>query len=63
MREIKFNQHQISKYIITSLFFKKNDDITIITLSKEIHIVDDFKINVLIEMNIMIFEEIDILVF
>ena len=35
----------------------------IITSSREIYIVDDFKINVLIEMNIMIFEKIDIFVF
>ena len=63
MRKIEFNRYQISKYVITSLFFSRNNDVIIITSSREIHIVDDFKINVLIKMNIMILEKIDILVF
>ena len=42
-------------------FFSKN--IIIMTLLKKIHIVDDFKTNILININIIMSEKIDIFVF
>ena len=62
VRRIKFNRYQISKYVITPFYFFKKNTI-IITILKEIYIVDEFKINILININIIIFEKIDIFIF
>ena len=53
MRDIEFNKHEISKYVITSLYFL-DENVIIMLTSREIYIVNDFKINVLININIMI---------
>ena len=62
VREIEFNKHETSKYVITFLYFSDKNVIAILT-SREIHIIDDLKTNVLININIMISEKIDILTF
>ena len=60
IREIGSNKHETSEYVITPLYFPDEDATTILT-SREIHIVDNLKINLLIDINIMISEKIDIL--
>ena len=60
MREIEFNKHETSKYVIIPLYFPR-ENIIIILISREIHIVDDLKTNVLININIMILKKINIL--
>ena len=60
IRKIEFNKHKTSEYVIILLYFSDENVIVILT-SREIYIVDDFKANVLINMNIMILEKIDIL--
>ena len=60
IREIEFNKHKTSKYVIIFLYFLDENVIVILTL-REIHIVNDLKINVLININIVILEKIDIL--
>ena len=62
IRDFEFNKHKISKYVISSLYFSSENVIVILT-SREIHIVDDFKINILINMNIIISKQINILAF
>ena len=62
MREIEFNKYEISKYVITILYFL-DENVIIILTSREIYIVNDFKINVLIDINIIISEKINILTF
>ena len=57
---IGFNKHEISKYVITSLYFS-NENVIAILISWEIYIVNDLKANVLININIMILKKIDIL--
>ena len=43
-------------------FYFLDENIIIMILLKKIHIVNDLKVNILIEMNIMIFEKIDIFI-
>ena len=62
IREIEFNKHETSKYVITSLYFF-GENVTAILTSREIYIINDFKTNVLINMNIIISEKINILTF
>ena len=60
MREIESNKHKISKYVITLLHFF-DENVIIMLTSREIYIVDDFKTNVLININIIILKKINIL--
>ena len=62
VREIGFNKHKTSKYVIILLYFP-DENVIVMLISREIHIVDDLKTNVLININIMILEKIDILTF
>ena len=48
--------------MIISLYFFNNNNITIF-VSRKIHIINDFKTNIFININIMIFEKIDVLIF
>ena len=61
IREIKSSQHEISKYIIIFSYFPKVDEgenKVFIYIRREIHIVDDLRIKMLIENNFIEFEEI-----
>ena len=60
VREIEFNKHKTSKYVIIPLYFS-DENVTAMLTSRKIHIVDDLKTNVLININIIISEKIDIL--
>ena len=60
IRDLKFNKHKILKYIISSLYLL-NKNVIIILTSRKIHIVNDFKINILININIIMLKQIDIL--
>ena len=62
MRDLKFNKNKTSKYIISPLYLLDENVIIILTFRK-IHIIDDLKINILINMNIIISKQIDILTF
>ena len=62
VRKIESNKHKTSKYVIIPLYFFDENVIIILTL-REIHIVNDLKTNVLININIIISEKIDILTF
>ena len=62
VREIEFNKHKTSKYVITFFYFS-DENVIVILISREIYIVNDFKIKVLININIMISEKISILTF
>ena len=56
VRDIETRKHDNSKYIELNFYIhdKKTDDIFVIThFKKEIHIIDDFKTKMLIDMNIM----------
>ena len=60
MRDFEFNKHKISKYVISSLYFS-NENVIIMLTFREIYIVNDFKTNILININIMMLKQIDIL--
>lgn len=62
IRGIVFNKYEISKYVIIFFYFF-DENVTIMLTSREIHIVDNLKTNVLIDMNIIISKKIDILIF
>ena len=61
-----FNKYQISKYTVFPLFLssknKAGKPVTAKTVPKEIYIVDDLKVKMLIEIDIIISEKIDILI-
>lgn len=61
VRGLGSNRHQTSEYVITPLYFPGKDS-TARTAPREIHIVDDLKANILIDMDIMIPKKIDIFV-
>ena len=60
VRGLGSNTHQTSEYVVTPLCFP-GKEVTAITASREIHIVDDLKANILVGMDIMVPEQIDIL--
>lgn len=60
VRGLGANRHQTSKYVITSLYFP-GEDIIAMTSPRKIHIVDDLKANILVEMDVMMPEQIDVL--
>ena len=60
--DFKFNKYKISKYIIFSLYFS-NEEIIIMLTSRKIHIINNFKTNILININIIMLKQIDILAF
>ena len=62
IHDLKFNKHKTSKYVIFS-FYVLNEKIIAILASRKIHIIDNLKINILINMNIMMSKQIDILTF
>ena len=62
IRGLRFNRYQISEYMITFFYFPGSNYI-VITSPREIYIVDDFKINIFININIMILKKIDIFIF
>ena len=62
VREIESNKHKTSKYIIIPLYFS-DENVIIMLTSREIYIINDFKTNVLIDINIMILAKINILTF
>lgn len=60
MRGLGSSLHQTSEYVVTPLYFP-GENFTAVTASREIHIVDNLKANILIEMDVMAPEQIDIL--
>ena len=62
IHDLKFNKHKTSKYVIFS-FYVLNEKIIAILASRKIHIINNLKINILINMNIMMSKQIDILTF
>ena len=61
VREIKSNKYKTSKYIIALIYFLGENVITIL-ISRKIYIVNNLKINILIEIDIIILKKINILV-
>ena len=59
VRDIDTNQHQINKYIINNMYFvdEKNDKFVKIMIRREIHLMNDFKINMLINNDVIDFEK------
>ena len=53
MRELGFNVYKTSKYIITPLCFL-SENIIIMIAPREIYIINNLKVNILIDINIMI---------
>ena len=62
MRNLEFNKYKTLKYVISSLYFS-NENVIIKLIFRKVYIVDDFKINILININIIILKQIDILTF
>ena len=66
MRGLDFNKHQTFKYAIFSLFFSRKNKvdkyITTKIASREVYIINNLKIKMLIEINVIILEKIDILI-
>ena len=62
VRKIESNKYKTSKYVIISLYFP-GENVIVMLISREIHIINDLKTNVLININIMISKKIDILTF
>ena len=62
VRGIESNKHKTSKYVIIPLYFS-DENVTAILTSREIHIINNFKTNVLININIIISKKINILTF
>ena len=61
VREVKSSQHKISKYIITFNYFLKVDEKenkVLACIRREIYIVDDLRVKMLIENNFIKFEKI-----
>ena len=66
IRDLKFNKHRISKYIVFFFFLLSRKDkklIIIIIAFKKIHFIDNFKTKMFIKMNFIILKKIDILIF
>ena len=66
MREIKNNIYEINKYIIYKIYLSneknKNERNIIIKITlREIYLVDELVVDILLRNNILIFEEIDLL--
>ena len=61
IRGLESNRYKTSKYIIISLYFLSKDAIAIIS-SREIYIINKFKINILVNIDIIISKEIDIFI-
>ena len=57
---LEFNKYETSKYVISSLYLSNKDVIVMLTF-REIHIVNNLKINILINMNIIMLKQINIL--
>ena len=62
MRNLEFNKYKTLKYVISSLYFS-NENVIIKLIFRKVYIIDDFKINILININIIILKQIDILTF
>ena len=62
MRDLEFNKHKILKYLISPLYLS-SENVIIKLIFRKTHIVNDLKINILINMNIMMSKQIDILTF
>ena len=63
VRDFKVNKHQIDKYAIVLMYFEeknKIDDTVKTVIIREIHLIKNLKINLLIENDILKFELIDI---
>jgi len=61
MRDLDTFKHSSNEYAILSLYFfsKNNEDNLVMTkITQEVHLMNDFKINMLIENNLIDFEEI-----
>ena len=66
VRDLEINKHQIDKYAIIFMYFEnknKSDIIVKTIIIREIHLIKDWKANLLIENNIFEFEWIDISTF
>ena len=57
---LEFNKYETSKYVISSLYLS-NEDVIVMLTFREIHIVNNLKINILMNMNIIMLKQIDIL--
>lgn len=60
MRGLGSSVHQTSEYVVTLLCFP-GENFTAVTAPRGVHIVDNLKANILIEMDVMAPEQIDIL--
>ena len=64
VRDLKIIKHKINEYVIISIYIYDKDDVIEKSIRacfiKKMHIVDDFKINILIENDIDEFENISI---
>ena len=66
IRDFEINKHQIDKYAIVFMYFEeknKIDDTVKTVIIREIHLIKNLKINLLIENDILEFELIDISTF
>ena len=59
VREIITDQHQTFEYVIVSMYFfdQKNDKIVKIMIRREIHLMNNLKINMLIDNDVTDFEK------
>jgi hypothetical protein len=63
VRDLEINKHQISKYIIVSIYFAEKiaeEKLIRRVIHREVHLVNDLKVNMLIENDILDFENISI---
>ena len=66
VRDLEINKHQIDKYAIVFIYFEnknKFDDVVKAMISREIHLIKNLRMNLLIENNILEFEYINIFTF
>ena len=59
IRKIIIDQHQTFEYVIASMYFldQKNDKIVKIMIRREIHLMNNLKINMLIDNDVIDFEK------
>ena len=62
IRDLDTAQHWFSDYVIIFIYFssKKNEIVVKVMITREIHLIDNLKINILIENNLMRLKKIDI---
>ena len=60
VRKLNINKHMFDEYVIIDIYFlkHKNDNAIIIKITRETHLIDDLKINMLIENDCIDFKKI-----